>query len=58
MGDKEKYLRWMATMWEQYNSISREEKRKEEVLEIFKGINELAKRRVEPPYFPPWEAPW
>ncbi len=58
MSDKEKYLRWMVTMWEHYNNISREEKRKEEVLEIFKGISELAKHRIEAPYFPPWEASW
>ena len=55
MDDKEKYMRWLETMWELHSSISREEKRKKEVLEIFEGLSEIAGRRVEAPYFPPWE---
>lgn len=55
MEDKEKYLRWLQTMWDLHNNITREEKRKEEVLEIFEGLSEIAGRRVEAPYFPPWE---
>jgi hypothetical protein len=54
MNDKERHLRWMEMMWG-HQSITCEEKRKEEVLEIFKTLNELAKRRVEVPYFPLWE---
>lgn len=57
MDDKEKYLRWLQTMWDLHNSINREEKRKEEVLEIFEDLSEIAGRRVEAPYFPPWEPP-
>lgn len=48
----------MEMLWERYNSISREEERKEEVLKIFEGVSELSKRRIEAPYFPPWESPW
>jgi hypothetical protein len=55
MDDKEKYLRWLEAMWDLHKSISREEKRKEEVLQIFEGLRDIAKRRVEAPYFPPWE---
>ncbi len=55
MNDKERHLRWMEMMWEHHQSITREEKRKEEVLEIFKTLNELAKRRIAMPYFPLWE---
>ena len=51
MNDKERHLRWMEMLWEYHQTITREEKRKEEVLEIFKTLNELAKRRVEMPYF-------
>ena len=58
MDDKERYLRWMETMWELHKVTTREEKRKEEVLEVFKGLSELAKRRAEVPYFPPWKTPW
>lgn len=56
MDDKERYLRWLETMWELHSSISREEKRKREVLEIFEGLSEISGRRVEAPYFPPWES--
>jgi hypothetical protein len=57
MDDKEKYLRWLEAMWDLHKSISREEKRKEEVLQIFEGLRDIAKRRVEAPSFPPWEPP-
>jgi hypothetical protein len=55
MDYKEKYLRWLEEMWELHNGITREEKRKEEVLKIFEGLGEIAGRRVEAPYFVPWE---
>ena len=55
MDYKEKYLRWLEEMWELHNGITREEKRKEEVLKIFEGLGEIASRRVEAPYFAPWE---
>jgi uncharacterized linocin/CFP29 family protein len=58
MNDKKKYLRWMEMLREQNRSISREEKRKEEVLEIFKALTELSKHRVEAPYLLPWEPTW
>ncbi len=54
MDDKEKYLRWLEEIRELYNGITREEKRKEEVLKIFEGLGEIARRRVEAPYFAPW----
>jgi len=58
MDYKERHLRWMEMMWERHQSITREEKRKEEVLEIFEALCDLAKRRrVEAPYFfPLWES--
>jgi hypothetical protein len=56
MNDKERHLRWMEIMWERHQSLTREEKRKEEVLDIFETLRDLAKRRVEVPYFPPWES--
>ena len=55
MDDKEKYMRWLKTMWDLHNRISREEKRKAEVLEVFEGLARLSRRRVEAPYYPPWE---
>ncbi len=58
MDDKERHLRWMEMMWKRHQSFSREEKRKEEVLEIFRTLDELAQRRVETPHFPLWESSW
>jgi hypothetical protein len=55
MDDKEKYMRWLETMWDLHNRISREEKRKTEVLEVFEGLARLSRRRVEVSYSPPWE---
>jgi hypothetical protein len=58
MDDKEKYMRWLETMWDLHNNISREEKRKEEVLEVFEGLARLSRHRVEAPYSPLWEPSW
>ena len=55
MDDKEKYMRWLETMWDLHNRISREEKRKTEILEVFEGLAHLSRRRVEVSYSPPWE---
>ena len=51
-------MRWLEEMWEvhkfdPYGSTKREEKRKEEILEMLRELGELAKRRVRPPDFPP-----
>jgi hypothetical protein len=46
----------MEFLWEGQNSIAREEARKEEVLEIFKVLSDIAKRGIEAPRFPLWEA--
>jgi len=48
-------MRRVETKRELHRSITREEKRKEEILKIFEGLGELAKRRVEVPLSPPWE---
>ena len=58
MDDKENYLRWLEEMWsvhkfDPHGGTEREEKRKEEVLEIFEDFGEA----VEPPSFPPWNLP-
>lgn len=55
MDDKERFMRRMETKRELHRSITREEKRKEEVLKVFEGLGELAKRRVKVPHSPPWE---
>ena len=55
MDDKQKYMRWLETVWDLHTNISREEKRKAEVLEVFEGLARLSRLRVEAPYSPPWE---
>ena len=56
MSYRKRHLRWMEFLWEGQNSIAREEARKEEVLEIFKVLSDIAKRGIEAPRFPLWEA--
>jgi len=53
--DKERFMRQVETKRELHMSITREEKRKEEVLKVFEGLGELAERRAEVPHSPPWE---
>ncbi len=61
MNDAERYMRWLEGMWEvhkfdPHGGTEREEKRKEEVLEMFEHLSEIARRRVEAPCFPLWES--
>ena len=45
---KRRHLRWMQIMRERHNTISREEKRNEEALEIFRRLVEpSSKQRLE-----------
>jgi hypothetical protein len=58
--DKKDYMNWLGFMWEVQKldvpgRTEREEARTEEVLKVFKGLGELAKRHVEPPSLPHWE---
>jgi hypothetical protein len=58
--DKKDYMNWLEWMWEvQKLDIpgrrEREDARTEEILEVFTGLGELAKRHVEPPTAPHWE---
>ncbi len=64
MDEKEKYMRWLEKMWEVgkfdlLGRMEREEKRKDEVLEMFAHLGELSRQSVEVPASPPWErSPW
>jgi len=59
MNDAKRYMLWLEEMWgvhkfDPHGGTEREEKRKEEVLEMFKSLGELANRGVESPQdFPP-----
>ncbi len=59
--DKENYMRWLEQMWavQRFDipgRTEREDARTKEVLKVFQGLGELAKRHVEPPNAPCWEA--
>ena len=59
--DKKDYMDWLEWMWEVQKvdvpgRTEREDARVEEVLEVFKGLAEIAKRHVEPPIAPRWES--
>jgi hypothetical protein len=61
-GPEELYLLWLEERWDahkldiHYSNGEREDKRTEDVIEIFKDLGELSKRGVEPPKYPPWES--
>ncbi len=63
--DGERYMRWLEGMWEThkldlgYPNAGREEERKEEVLEMLRGLGELSEElgAAEAPRFPPPEPP-
>ena len=64
-GDNERYLRWLENRWDAqkhdhfYGNTEREERRTEEVLEMFNRLGELSKREVKLPEPLPWEeSPW
>jgi hypothetical protein len=43
--NKKRYMRWLEGKRDRYESATREEARKEEVLEIFRGLSALARQR-------------
>lgn len=59
---EELYFLWLEERWDahkldiHYSNGEREDKRAEEVLEMFKDLGELSKRGVELPQYPPWES--
>jgi len=59
MNSKEKYMRWLEEMWDVHKfdihgRTQREEERKQEILQMFRKISELAQHHVETPPFWPW----
>ena len=60
MDDKHRYMRWLEEMWEVQKfdipgRTQHEERKKDETLEIFRGIVALSEQRLDPPHLPPWE---
>ena len=60
IGDNERYLRWLEYMWDvhkfdPHGRTQREDRRMEEILDMFDTLGELSERTVDPPESPPWE---
>ena len=51
-------LRWLEGLKESQRLTAREERRKDEIIGIFRGLYEISARRLDPPAFPPWQAPY
>ena len=45
---------WDVHKFDIHSGAQREEERKEEILQMFRKISELAQHRVEAPRFSPW----
>ena len=61
MDDKQEYLRWLEEMWDVHKfdlpgRTEREERRKEELLEMLKGLSEISEQRINAPHLPRWES--
>jgi hypothetical protein len=62
MDNKYRYMRWLEEMWEVQKfdilgRTEREERKKEETLEIFRGIVKLSESDIDSPDFSPREDP-
>jgi len=55
---KARSLRWLEYLRESQRLTAREERRKEEVLAVFRELYDISARNPEPPVFPPWRPSW
>ena len=55
---KTQTLRWLENLKRSQRLTAREERRKEEVMEIFRGLYDLSLRHQDPSNFPPWRPSW
>ena len=51
-------LRWLENLKRSQRLTAREERRKEEILEVFRELYDISARQPEPPVFPPWRPSW
>ena len=58
MVSKVRSLRWLEDLKESQRLTAREERRKEEILGVFRGIYDISVRYPKPPVFPPWRPSW
>lgn len=55
---KVRSLRWLEDLKESQRLTAREERRKEEILDVFRELYDISVKNPEPPIFPPWRPPW
>ena len=58
MASKVRNLRWLGDLKEGQRLTAREERRKEEILNVFRELYDISMRIPEPPVFPPWRPSW
>ena len=58
MVSKVRSLRWLEDLKESQRLTAREERRKEEILDVFRGIYDISVRNPKPPVFLPWRPFW
>lgn len=51
-------LRWLEDLKHSQRLTAREERRKEEILEMFRELYDISARQPDPPVFPPWRPSW
>ena len=58
MVSKTQSLRWLENLKRSQSLTAREERRKEEVMEIFRELYDISLRHQDPSVFPPWRPYW
>jgi hypothetical protein len=51
-------LRWLENLKRSQKLTAREERRKEDIMEIFHELYDISLRYEDPPAFPPWLPSW
>ncbi|MGH3107125.1 MAG: hypothetical protein ACRDN7_00845 [Rubrobacter sp.] len=55
---KTQSLRWLENLKRSQRLTAHEERRKEEVMEIFRELYDISLRHQDPSVFPPWRPSW
>lgn len=55
---KTQSLRWLENLKRSQRLTAHEERRKEEVMEIFRELCDISLRHQDPSIFPPWRPSW
>ena len=58
MVSKMQSLRWLENLKRSQRLTDREERRKEEIIEIFYELYDISLRHEDPPVFSPWRPSW